>query len=89
MEFIIISIVAAAIFVVTIILSFRGVDEDRIGTDEDRIYKAYSNKFNKLLGEEEFLERYLEENGLELKFKTFRGTSTFSTSSKSTESIKW
>lgn len=82
MEFIIISIVAAAILIVTIVLSFKI-------TDEDRIYKAYSDKFNELLGEEEFLERYLEENGLELKFKTSRGTSTFSTSSKSTESIKW
>lgn len=82
MEFIIISIVAAAILIVTIVLSFKG-------TDEDRIYKAYRDKFNELLGEEEFLERYLEENGLELKFRTFKGTSTFSTSSKSTKSIKW
>lgn len=83
MEFIIISIVAAAILVVTIVLSFKG-------TDEDRIYRAYRDKFNELLGEEEFLERYLEENGLELKFKTFKGTSAPSTSSsKSTESIKW
>lgn len=82
MEFIIISIVAAAILIVTIVLSFRG-------TDEDRIYKAYSDKFSELLGEEEFLERYLEENGLELKFKTFKATSTSSTPSKSTKSIKW
>lgn len=82
MEFIIISIVAAAILIITIVLSFKG-------TDEDRIYRAYSDKFNKLLSEEEFLERYLEENGLELKLKTFKGTSTSSTPSKSTKSIKW
>lgn len=82
MEFIIISIVAAAIFVVTIVLSFKV-------TDEDRIYRVYRDKFNELLGEEEFLGRYLEENGMELKFKTFRGNSTSSTPSKSTESIKW
>lgn len=82
MEFIIISIVAAAILIITIVLSFKG-------TDEDRIYSDYREKFNELLGEEEFLERYLEENGMELKFKTFRGNFTSSTPSKSTESIKW
>ena len=83
MEFIIISIVAAAILIVTIVLSFKG-------TDEDRIYKAYRDGLDELLfGKEEFLERYLEEKGMELKFKTSRGTSTFPTSSESTESIKW
>lgn len=82
MEFIIISIIAAAILVVTIVLSFKV-------TDEDRIYSDYRYKFNELLGKQEFLERYLEENGIELKFKTFRGNSTSSTPSKSTESIKW
>lgn len=82
MEFIIISIIAVLFIIITFI---SGIE----ATDEDRLYKSYANELEELLAEEEFLERYLEENGLELKFKTFKSVSTFSVSSDITKPIKW